>query len=107
MLGALSTGWALFFWVLWAAHGRVVDWSTATRRTASAAASATCSPTSRTTRRLLIIVVEVCLIYSTAGWYKIQGSRWQDGTAVYYPMHLDYFSPWPALTDRAGRQRRA
>ena len=48
---------------------------------------------------MLVIVVEVCLIYSTAGWYKIQGSRWQDGTAVYYPMNLDYFSPWPELND--------
>lgn len=51
---------------------------------------------------LLVIMVETCLIYSTAGWYKIQGSRWQDGTAVYYPLHLDYFSPWPALSDLLG-----
>ena len=48
---------------------------------------------------LFVIMAEACLIYATAGWYKIQGSRWQDGTAVYYPLHLDYFSPWPALTD--------
>lgn len=48
---------------------------------------------------LVVIMVEACLIYATAGWYKIQGSRWQDGTAVYYPLHLDYFSPWPMLAD--------
>ncbi|NEB06257.1 HTTM domain-containing protein [Streptomyces sp. SID13726] len=48
---------------------------------------------------VLVIMAEACLIYATAGWYKIQGSRWQDGTAVYYPLHLDYFSPWPALAD--------
>ncbi|MEV0775134.1 HTTM domain-containing protein [Streptomyces sp. NPDC050433] len=48
---------------------------------------------------LVVIMVEVCLIYATAGWYKIQGSRWQDGTALYYPLHLDYFAPWPALSD--------
>ncbi|MFF3562310.1 HTTM domain-containing protein [Streptomyces sp. NPDC002574] len=47
---------------------------------------------------MLVIVVEVCLIYATAGWYKIQGSRWQDGTALYYPLHLDDFSPWPELS---------
>lgn len=47
---------------------------------------------------LFVIMAEACLIYATAGWYKIQGSRWQDGTAVYYPLHLDYFSPWPALS---------
>ncbi|HEX5565970.1 MAG TPA: HTTM domain-containing protein [Streptomyces sp.] len=51
---------------------------------------------------LLVIIAEVCLIYATAGWYKIQGSRWQDGTAVYYPMHLDYFAPWPALSQALG-----
>ncbi|WP_431047629.1 HTTM domain-containing protein [Streptomyces sp. P1-3] len=48
---------------------------------------------------LLVIMAEVCLIYATAGWYKVQGSRWQDGTALYYPLHLEYFSPWPALAD--------
>ncbi|MFD3522712.1 HTTM domain-containing protein [Streptomyces sp. NPDC058653] len=48
---------------------------------------------------LFVIMAEVCLIYATAGWYKIQGSRWQDGTALYYPLHLDYFAPWPALAD--------
>ncbi|WP_329384825.1 HTTM domain-containing protein [Streptomyces sp. NBC_01716] len=48
---------------------------------------------------LVVIMAEVCLIYATAGWYKIQGSRWQDGTALYYPLHLDYFAPWPALAD--------
>ncbi|MFP3989161.1 HTTM domain-containing protein [Streptomyces sp. E11-3] len=48
---------------------------------------------------LFVIMAEACLIYATAGWYKVQGSRWQDGTAVYYPLHLDYFSPWPALSE--------
>ena len=48
---------------------------------------------------LVVIMAEACLIYATAGWYKIQGSRWQDGTAVYYPLNLDYFSPWPALSE--------
>ncbi|MDQ0795297.1 HTTM domain-containing protein [Streptomyces sp. B1I3] len=48
---------------------------------------------------LLVIMAEVCLIYATAGWYKIQGSRWQDGTALYYPLKLDYFTPWPELSN--------
>ncbi|MHC3460515.1 HTTM domain-containing protein [Streptomyces flavovirens] len=47
---------------------------------------------------LLVIMAEVCLIYATAGWYKVQGSRWQDGTALYYPLKLDYFTPWPWLS---------
>ncbi|MCS0635251.1 HTTM domain-containing protein [Streptomyces sp. LP05-1] len=45
-----------------------------------------------------VIMAEVCLIYATAGWYKVQGDRWQDGTASYYPFRLDYFTPWPALS---------
>lgn len=48
---------------------------------------------------LVVIMAEVCLIYATAGWYKIQGSRWQDGTALYYPLKLEYFTPWPGLSD--------
>jgi hypothetical protein len=48
---------------------------------------------------LFVIMAEACLIYATAGWYKIQGPRWQDGTAVYYPLHLESFSPWPGLAD--------
>ncbi|MBT3167690.1 HTTM domain-containing protein [Streptomyces sp. Vc74B-19] len=48
---------------------------------------------------LLVIMAEACLIYATAGWYKVQGSRWQDGTAVHYPLHLEYFSPWQGLAD--------
>ncbi len=47
---------------------------------------------------LLVIMAEVCLVYATAGWYKIQGTRWQDGTALYFPLKLDYFTPWPALS---------
>ncbi|NEB73298.1 HTTM domain-containing protein, partial [Streptomyces fulvissimus] len=40
----------------------------------------------------------------TAGWYKIQGSRWQDGTAVYYPLQLESFSPWPGLSEMLAGQ---
>ncbi|WP_243870132.1 HTTM domain-containing protein [Streptomyces liangshanensis] len=47
---------------------------------------------------LAVIMAEVCLVYATAGWYKIQGTRWQDGTALYFPLKLDYFTPWPALS---------
>lgn len=53
---------------------------------------------------LLVIMAEACLIYATAGWYKVQGSRWQDGTAVHYPLNLEYFSPgrrWRSCSPRA------
>ncbi|MEU8696405.1 HTTM domain-containing protein [Streptomyces sp. NPDC048680] len=88
----------LLFWILWTGHGA---WWALNRyaphsepRTlldviANLAHNAT----------LVVIMAEVCLIYSTAGWYKIQGTRWQDGTALYYPLKLDYFTPWPGLSD--------
>ncbi|MEU8623854.1 HTTM domain-containing protein [Streptomyces sp. NPDC048669] len=88
----------VLFWILWTGHGA---WWAVNRyaphsepRTlldviANLAHNAT----------LVVIMAEVCLIYSTAGWYKIQGTRWQDGTALYYPLKLDYFTPWPGLSD--------
>uniref|UniRef100_UPI00068C92DC hypothetical protein n=1 Tax=Streptacidiphilus rugosus TaxID=405783 RepID=UPI00068C92DC len=51
---------------------------------------------------MLVIAVEVCFIYATAGWYKIQGSLWQGGTALYFPLHLSYFDPWPGLASLLG-----
>ncbi|MEU2867863.1 HTTM domain-containing protein [Streptomyces olivoreticuli] len=89
-------GWASALWGLWLVQGLwwcVRRYAPGEPRTvldvfANLAHNAT----------LLVIMVEVCLIYATAGWYKIQGSRWQDGTALYYPLHLDYFSPWPELS---------
>ncbi|MFD7662477.1 HTTM domain-containing protein [Streptomyces sp. NPDC059788] len=91
-----NLGWGLTLWVLWLSHG--VWW--AARRYAPGEPRIVLDMITKMVHNgaLLVIVVEVCLIYATAGWYKIQGSRWQDGTAVYYPMHLDYFSPWPELS---------
>jgi hypothetical protein len=96
--GGLLGGWLTVFWGLWAVqalwwavgrHARGAEPRILLDLVANLAHNAA----------LFVIMAEACLIYSTAGWYKIQGSRWQDGTAVYYPLHLDYFSPWPALSD--------
>ncbi|MGW8972580.1 HTTM domain-containing protein [Streptomyces platensis] len=93
-------GWSLVLWGLWAAHG--LWW--ALQRYAPGEPRVVLDTVAKLAHNgaLLVIMVEVCLIYATAGWYKIQGSRWQDGTAVYFPMHLDYFSPWPALSELLG-----
>ncbi|MFK0238411.1 HTTM domain-containing protein [Streptomyces vinaceus] len=106
-LAALSVlptaGWLPVFWILWAVHGiwyAVERWSRhhEMRAVLDAAVSMlhNCA--------MLVIAVQVCLIYATAGWYKIQGTRWQDGSALYYALHLDYFSPWPALSGFVANQ---
>ncbi|MGW5866114.1 HTTM domain-containing protein [Streptomyces sp. NPDC055239] len=97
-MGELSGGWSLVFWGLWLAHGL---WWAVSRRAPDGEAHKLLDIVVKLAHNaaLLVIMVEACLIYATAGWYKIQGSRWQDGTAIYYPLRLDYFSPWPALSD--------
>ncbi|MFH8608630.1 HTTM domain-containing protein [Streptomyces sp. NPDC018029] len=97
-MGELSGGWLLFFWGLWLVHGL---WWAVGRRAPRSELHKLLDVVANLAHNagLLVIMVEACLIYATAGWYKIQGSRWQDGTAVYYPLNLDYFSPWPALSE--------
>ncbi|WP_231873391.1 MULTISPECIES: HTTM domain-containing protein [Kitasatospora] len=51
---------------------------------------------------MLVVAAQVVLVYATAGWYKVQGARWQDGTAVFYPLKLGYFTPWPELSGLLG-----
>jgi hypothetical protein len=99
-LGDLTAGWALVYWGLWGVQG--LWW--AVRRFAPGEPCTVLDVFGNLVHNgtLLVIIAEVCLVYSTAGWYKIQGSRWQDGTAVYYPLNLDYFSPWPALSHLLG-----
>ena len=94
--GKLSTGWAVVFWLCWI--GQALWW--AVRRYAPGEPRTLMAIMGDIVHNgaMLVIVAEVCLIYSTAGWYKIQGSRWEDGTALYYPLHLDDFTPWPALS---------
>lgn len=98
LTGRLSAGWLALFWGLWAVQGL---WWTVGRRARGGEPRTVLDRIADLTHNaaLLVIMVETCLIYATAGWYKVQGSRWQDGTAVHYPLHLDYFQPWPALSD--------
>ncbi|WP_404190454.1 HTTM domain-containing protein [Streptomyces tauricus] len=97
--GGLLGGWRTIYWGLWALQalwwlaGRYAARNDQPRIFLDVVANLVHNAA------LFVIMAEACLIYATAGWYKIQGSRWQDGTAVYYPLHLDYFSPWPALSD--------
>ncbi|MDQ0991923.1 HTTM domain-containing protein [Streptomyces sp. V3I7] len=100
LAGRLGPGWQVpvLLWAVWVALGA---WGAVARWARSAEPRILLDVVANILHNgaLLVITTEACLIYATAGWYKIQGSRWQDGTAVYYPLHLDYFSPWPALAD--------
>ncbi|WP_170843197.1 HTTM domain-containing protein [Streptomyces oceani] len=92
----LSAGWAVVFWGLWVVHAL---WWKVNRNHSEPRQLCDIIANLVHNGALLVIMIEVCLVYATAGWYKIQGSRWQDGTAVFYPMKLDYFAPWPELND--------
>ena len=47
---------------------------------------------------MFVIAAQVCLLYGSAGLYKVQGVSWQNGTALHYVVNLDLFRPWPALS---------
>lgn len=40
----------------------------------------------------------LCLIYVASAMFKIQGGKWQHGTAVFYPLQIPHFSPFPELS---------
>ncbi|MBR7836673.1 DUF393 domain-containing protein [Actinospica durhamensis] len=46
---------------------------------------------------VLVIAAQVCMVYGTAGLFKVQGSMWQDGSALGFILRLHWFEPWPAL----------
>ncbi|WP_328875356.1 HTTM domain-containing protein [Streptomyces sp. NBC_00287] len=90
-------GWPLVLWLLWAVHG---VWYVVNRRQPRHEVRSVLDDCASMVHNaaMLVIAVQVCLIYSTAGWYKIQGLRWQEGSALHYALHLDYFTPWPWLS---------
>ncbi|MEV7602899.1 HTTM domain-containing protein [Kitasatospora sp. NPDC089797] len=94
-------GWAPLFWGLWVVAGL---WWLLGRLRPDGEPRAVLDALATMVHNcaMLVIAAEVVLVYATAGWYKVQGSRWQDGTALYYPLHLDYFAPWPALSGLVG-----
>ncbi|WP_051425878.1 HTTM domain-containing protein [Jiangella gansuensis] len=48
---------------------------------------------------VLAVAAQICIIYVASALYKVQGEYWQDGTAVYYPMQVGQYRPWPWLND--------
>nr|WP_107055679.1 HTTM domain-containing protein [Streptomyces sp. NRRL F-5135] len=47
---------------------------------------------------MFVIAAQVCVLYGSAGLYKVQGGTWGNGTALHYALNLDLFRPWPALS---------
>ncbi|QLH21518.1 HTTM domain-containing protein [Streptomyces sp. Rer75] len=94
--GFPHTAWAAVLWTFWAAHGL---WYAAHRWSRGHQARELLDAVTAMLHNcaMLVIAVQVCLIYATAGWYKIQGALWQEGSGLHYALHLDYFMPWPAL----------
>lgn len=48
---------------------------------------------------VLAVGAQICLVYVLSGLFKLQGEQWRDGSAVYYPLSLPQFRPWPELAD--------
>lgn len=48
---------------------------------------------------VLAVGAQICLVYVLSGLFKLLGDEWRDGSAVYYPLSLPQFRPWPALAD--------
>ncbi|MFD3875711.1 HTTM domain-containing protein [Streptomyces sp. NPDC058623] len=95
-LGLLSTGWALLLWGFVLAQ--LVWWLV--RRYAPGEPRTVWDMVGNVVHAgaMFVIAAQVCLIYAASGWYKIQGSLWQDGTALHYVLHLGNVTPWPALS---------
>ncbi|MFF4320317.1 HTTM domain-containing protein [Streptomyces sp. NPDC001568] len=95
-LGLLSAGWALLLW------GFVLAQSAwwLVRRYAPGEPRTVMDMVGNVVHAgaMFVIAAQVCLIYAASGWYKIQGSFWQDGTALHYVLHLGNVTPWPALS---------
>jgi hypothetical protein len=48
---------------------------------------------------VVVIGCQMCVIYGAAALWKVQGTTWRDGTAMFYVLHTDWFRVWPGLSD--------
>jgi len=51
---------------------------------------------------LVSMTCHVCFVYASGALYKAGGQPWQNGYAIYNPLHTARFGPWPELSDLVG-----
>ncbi|MGW7102500.1 HTTM domain-containing protein [Streptomyces sp. NPDC054838] len=45
---------------------------------------------------VLAVILQICTVYLVSGMYKVQGRKWQNGTALYYILRANEFG-WPGV----------
>lgn len=50
---------------------------------------------------IVTLTCQVTFVYVSGALYKAGGVPWQNGTAVYAPLHVTRFAPWPELSELA------
>lgn len=48
---------------------------------------------------LVILTVQVSFVYASGALYKASGGSWEEGIAVYAPLHTQLYGTWPILSD--------
>jgi uncharacterized membrane protein YphA (DoxX/SURF4 family) len=48
---------------------------------------------------IIALACQVSFIYVSGGFYKAGGAPWSGGTAIYDPLHVAQFAPWPELSN--------
>ncbi|MQY12783.1 hypothetical protein SRB5_29220 [Streptomyces sp. RB5] len=46
-----------------------------------------------------VMAAQMMMIYCAAALVKVMGPKWQDGTALYYILHISWLQPFPALSE--------
>lgn len=47
---------------------------------------------------MLAIITQICLLYFSTGMYKAMGNYWQNGTAIYYILRVQWYT-WPGVSE--------
>lgn len=74
-------------------------WSLDARRRAKTGASEKEPATVLHNIGLCLVIAQLCIVYFEAGMYKVQGTLWQNGTAIYYPVNSELYGVFPFLSD--------